>query len=213
MSAPKAGALWRSDHRMRFVDQVCADQTMPANACRIAIALSRYVNSRTRLAWPTQETLAELLGLTERSIRSGLTDLAEAGHIQIIPIVDTRCKDQRRNGYLVIIKDDGKPASESPPEMTDTGSNLPVNTGRDFPVNTGSNLPVNIREESNPLEFNTALARAARARALSSTSSARAANRPRAFEGRLPQPPPDYSHVPPPPLSFETRKIMGLADP
>jgi len=134
------GRLWRADDRVRFIDQVSGDLTLNANTCRVAVALSRYVNSRTRLCWPTQRMLAELVGLTERSVRSALEALAKTGHLQVIQIVDKRYRDRRRNGYRIILKDD-------------TGSQLPINGGSNFPVNTGSQLPVE-QIEDNKLESN-----------------------------------------------------------
>ena len=102
---------------MRFIDQVSSDLSLHANACRVAIALSGYVNSRTMMCWPTQERLAELVGLTERSVRSALNALADAGHLQVIQIVDKRYEDRRRNGYRVILKDDG--GSERPVKIAE----------------------------------------------------------------------------------------------
>jgi Helix-turn-helix domain len=135
---------WRADHRMRFIDQVSADLGLPPNACRVAIALSRYVNSRTLMCWPTQKILAELVGLTERRIRSAIDALAAAGHLQVIQITDKRYEDQRRNGYLMIMKD----VSGAPENVSDSGRQRPVNGGRQRPVNGGRQRPVNNIEDN-----------------------------------------------------------------
>ncbi len=227
MSAP---SLWRSDHRMRFVDQVSADLSLHPSACRLAIALSRFVNSRTLLCWPTQETLAELVGLKKRHVQNILDALAGAGHLQVISVVDKRQRDRRRNGYRIILKDavserilssqrgkdeENQSSNDANALSEQCAENEPDIPDRRTPVHLNKRTPVHLnrrtgvrnnKEEDNLLESNSARALSRRAQ----RDGAGPLHRARAFE-RLDElsKPPDYSHSPAT-LSAEARTKMGL---
>jgi DNA-binding MarR family transcriptional regulator len=86
---------------MSWLDQVAADVNITSAGFRLAYILAGYINRTTGLAWPTQETLARVTGLTDRTVRSLTADLIKGGHIE--------CKNSRGrhrpNLYRLVLKD------------------------------------------------------------------------------------------------------------
>lgn len=56
---------------------------------RVAVALMSLADAKTMLAWPTQESIAELAGLSDpRLVRMGLASLAGTGAIEIVRLYE-----------------------------------------------------------------------------------------------------------------------------
>lgn len=73
-----------SAHRtFRWLEQVAADRELPHVAARLAIVLSQFFNNQTGEAWPTQQTLATRLGITDRAVRNSLDALHSQGHLHV----------------------------------------------------------------------------------------------------------------------------------
>jgi hypothetical protein len=80
--------------------QVASDRRLPGTALRIALAWPKYLNAKSLLAWPAQETLAIELNTTDRSIREGLKALEDHGHLKCI----SRYRGGRHtNRYRIIL--------------------------------------------------------------------------------------------------------------
>lgn len=72
---------WTS-RRLAWIDAVAMDHRVSAEAFRLAHILgAKFMNPKTGDAWPSQETLAELLGIKERQVRKHLDALCAAGWI------------------------------------------------------------------------------------------------------------------------------------
>ena len=69
--------------KLDYIQRAIRDRRLlPVDRC-IAVGLANYVNRETGQAWPTQETLAEMVGVTSRTVRASLDRLAEFGWITI----------------------------------------------------------------------------------------------------------------------------------
>src|SRR5450631_293592 len=73
----------RTADKFRWLDQVGADHSLTPLCFRVAYAISTFVNRTTGDAWPSQPRLAADCNTTDRTIRDTLTQLRDAGHLQI----------------------------------------------------------------------------------------------------------------------------------
>jgi hypothetical protein len=74
--------------RLNWIDAVALDLRVSAEAFRLAhVIQSRFINSKTGEAWPSQETIADLLGIKERQVRNLISELVALNWI-----------DKRRGG-------------------------------------------------------------------------------------------------------------------
>jgi hypothetical protein len=65
-----------------WLNRVASDGTLPPAAFKLAYIISQHINRKSRIAWPSQETLAEAMGLkSERSIRRLSEALEAGGHL------------------------------------------------------------------------------------------------------------------------------------
>ena len=86
-----------------WLRQVAADGDLPPTASRIAIVLTSYFNREyDGAAWMSQATLANDLGVTERTVRAGLAGLVDLGHLTSV-----RRGMTETNLYYLAIKDRG----------------------------------------------------------------------------------------------------------
>lgn len=69
--------------KMRWLDRVVIDATLPPNATRVAYAISAHVNARSGIAWPSVERLADLLELNPRSVRRCIGALVGGGYLAV----------------------------------------------------------------------------------------------------------------------------------
>jgi hypothetical protein len=63
--------------------QVQADPKTSAMEFRLAYVLSQMLNRKTRACFPLQSTLAERLGVTDRTVRSCVAGLVGRGHLRV----------------------------------------------------------------------------------------------------------------------------------
>jgi hypothetical protein len=70
-------------HLFAWLQQVAADRALPNTAAGVAIAIGKFINRKSGEAWPTQETLANVLGITVRAVQRNLAALADRGHLSI----------------------------------------------------------------------------------------------------------------------------------
>ena len=66
-----------------FLERVNQDPTLPAGAFKVAFVLAHHFNRKTKLAWPSERTIAEATALTERWVRKMLKALADRQYIEI----------------------------------------------------------------------------------------------------------------------------------
>jgi hypothetical protein len=67
-----------------WLQQVAADRALPPMGLHVATALASFVNQRTGDAWPTQETLANMLSITTRAVQRNIAELVERGHLEVV---------------------------------------------------------------------------------------------------------------------------------
>jgi hypothetical protein len=71
--------------RYDWLEQVAADRTIPPFAFKVAFIIAcRFLNRQSGDAWPTQETLARIMGATSRGIRKALDQIASGGHMTAV---------------------------------------------------------------------------------------------------------------------------------
>lgn len=60
-----------------------AQNKWPSSAFTVAYVLSGYVNSKSRIAWPSQAKMAALTGLEEGTVQKQVGQLRRAGFLTI----------------------------------------------------------------------------------------------------------------------------------
>lgn len=106
--------------RFEWLDQVASNSSVSAAAFRLAYAISHFVNGKTGDAWPSQSTLADRTGFTERGIRKLAEQLARGGHL----VVTSAHGRKHSNRYRPIFKDD-EPTLFPPAIDQERGSSEP----------------------------------------------------------------------------------------
>jgi biotin operon repressor len=71
------------DFRLVWLRQVAADRRLVGQAMRVAIAISELVDQATHTARPTQQQIADRLGITSRTVRAAIGALAKRGHLKV----------------------------------------------------------------------------------------------------------------------------------
>lgn len=146
-----------------WLDQVFADPEIPPSGFKLAFAISQHVNRKTGKAWPSQKTLGDEIGISDRATRTMLDRLRARGHLSIEvghgPGQSSKYRMlQNRKPTSAI--DHGKPEANFRISDADTGS--PVHENRkSTSANTGSQLPPNYLNEPSeePSESKTSLPR------------------------------------------------------
>jgi hypothetical protein len=72
-----------TSHIFAWLRQVFADRELPATAFKLAFAVSQYVNSKTRKAWPSLPTLASDVDIDRRTGIRLIARLEAHGHLQV----------------------------------------------------------------------------------------------------------------------------------
>jgi len=69
--------------KFAWLDQVLADDNLPATAFKLAYVIGQHINRQSGRAWPSQKRLGEATGLTARTVRSLTEQLQKAGHLEV----------------------------------------------------------------------------------------------------------------------------------
>ena len=64
-----------------FIQAIALDKTLKSSATHLAVILVSFINRETGLAWPSQKRLADMSGLSERTVMRTLQELEIAGYI------------------------------------------------------------------------------------------------------------------------------------
>jgi biotin operon repressor len=89
-----------------WLKQVNRDHDLAPNAFRVGFEISQLINNATNTAWPSQTYLAEVLGLSRRSVQNAIEQLVERNHLQLVSSGKGR---GRSNHYRLFIKARMKP--------------------------------------------------------------------------------------------------------
>ncbi|MEQ1755281.1 MAG: helix-turn-helix domain-containing protein [Micropepsaceae bacterium] len=71
--------------RFGWIQRVVRDFKLHPNARLLAVVIADFINSKSGVAYPSQKRLAEILGLSTRTIMNLLPQIVERGHIEITP--------------------------------------------------------------------------------------------------------------------------------
>lgn len=72
--------------KLAWIRQVAGDGELPPQAARLATVLAiDFMNSKSREAWPSVGTLANLLGVTPNTVRAAVAALERRGHLRVSP--------------------------------------------------------------------------------------------------------------------------------
>ena len=69
--------------RAQWREQASRDSRLSGNHFRLLYVIGEHFNAKTGEAWPSQQRLATLIGLSERQVRYLLRDLIDAGYLEI----------------------------------------------------------------------------------------------------------------------------------
>src|SRR5688500_9523953 len=83
-----------------WLRQVEADKAILHSAFRLAFIISQKINKRSGKAWPTQETLANAVGASDRMVRKLVEQLVSQGHLEVTGSGGFR----KANSYQMVIK-------------------------------------------------------------------------------------------------------------
>lgn len=64
-----------------WIDRVARDRELGALAKVVVMTLVSHMNRETRDAWPSQRTLADILGVTDRSVERSIKELQDRAHL------------------------------------------------------------------------------------------------------------------------------------
>jgi DNA-binding transcriptional MocR family regulator len=67
----------------RILGKIIENAILPANQKLVLIVLANFHNDELQKAWPSQETLCRLTGLSRATINRALKELKDKGHISI----------------------------------------------------------------------------------------------------------------------------------
>ena len=119
--------------KFRWLDQIVADAAISPPAFKLAyVLITQFVNRQTGDAWPGQEKLAKLTGLSVRHVRRLTTELVCAGHLKV-----TIARHRHRpNRYRPIIKTGPTgPLSDRTKRALETGHTGPTTSFEENPLN------------------------------------------------------------------------------
>ena len=80
-SAPKSKDFTRA--RLQAADELRRDGNLSPAARLVGLEIFSYVNQASGEAFPSQATIARRLGLTDRTVRTAVKQLADAGRIKV----------------------------------------------------------------------------------------------------------------------------------
>jgi len=109
--------------KLAWHQRIVTDPTLSVGAKAVAGLLLHDLNSAAGGAWRGQESMAASLGQSDRQLRRHLTDLQEAGYLQI----DVRKGRSRTNIYRAMVPDIAKDVAE---KRTPTTAQTPGNRTR-----------------------------------------------------------------------------------
>jgi biotin operon repressor len=69
--------------RLQAADELRRDGKLSAAARLVGLEIFSYVNQASGGAFPSQATIARRLGITERTVRTAVKQLVDAGHINV----------------------------------------------------------------------------------------------------------------------------------
>jgi len=127
MATNQTESLKFSTLRAQWLEDVENDSGVSHMQFRLAYVLAGYFNSDTGKAWPSQETLANRLGVTRRGIQKALAALAARGHLHIESAegrTNTNHYSPLKNGepaFAILFGGDDKTRTPVP-EMANAGS-------------------------------------------------------------------------------------------
>lgn len=97
---PKNKTNERARHKFRWLNQIARDPSVSDATFRLAFLLSNFFSREDGTAWPSQETLARLLGKSIRAVRTASDALAVFGYLAI----EVSRGRGRSNRYRPILK-------------------------------------------------------------------------------------------------------------
>jgi hypothetical protein len=105
-----------------WLDQVATDPAVPASAFRFSyIIASKFLNRQTGDAYPSQETLAKLLGVsTSRAVRYLADHLVSGGHLEVTAAHGRGLT----NRYRPVLKTAAEPVADSGGQDVDDHDNM-----------------------------------------------------------------------------------------
>jgi len=69
--------------RERLRRAIICDGSLTPTAVKVGVALVEHINSKTGLAWPSADTLANLVHRSTRSVKSARQELIKRGHFEL----------------------------------------------------------------------------------------------------------------------------------
>ncbi|WP_313573715.1 helix-turn-helix domain-containing protein [Brevundimonas sp.] len=124
----------RSTHRkFLWIRQVCADPQLRHLPCRIAALMLDYINLKSQVAWPSQQTLVAAAGVTPRAVQTALRCLEQSGHIT------ARRSPGRVNLYRPQLTNDRSSVTASPLNRTSKTDERRFTRNLETPLNKSLN--------------------------------------------------------------------------
>jgi hypothetical protein len=155
----------------RWLDRITLDLDLTHLAVRVALVLKTHLNEWTYEAFPSQMTIAQKLGVTDRAVRNALDALVKGGHLTVRRggdrrlfntyrmVVENRNEDSGSNDGKEVVSEVRDPVFRAGEEeqafrFSSEESGTPVHENRNGGSSeTGTPVPPNyLKEPSKELE-------------------------------------------------------------
>ena len=100
-------------------------RSLSARALQVYAVLGDYRNQKLAYAWPSQKTIADDIGCSDRTVRDAIRELVDAGYVTVV-----RVEGDSSHYYLDPLNGGQTPTPEA--DLRGVGSELPGGEESDF---------------------------------------------------------------------------------
>lgn len=131
-----------------------AGKEVTPGALKLYAALKTYTKNGANHAFPSQETLADDIGVSSRQVRTYMQQLKDCGGVRYQLRRNEQGKKTRNYEYMLAwdrpFTKDEEYRNDTSAVKVSTGTILPHPTGTKLPLDTGRKLPTNYTHELHP---------------------------------------------------------------
>src|SRR5690349_4635679 len=85
-----------------WLDQIAADEGLPASAFKVAYVISKHINRTTGEAWPSSATIGSRCAMSKPNVVKMVASLKARGHLDVDP---GKAGRGHSNHYRAVMKD------------------------------------------------------------------------------------------------------------
>lgn len=69
--------------RSAWLQSLCADKDVKLSALRVAVIIANHINGKIGEAWPSQSTIARLIGIERHNVNRAISSLVDLGYLKV----------------------------------------------------------------------------------------------------------------------------------